>query len=97
MKSKFDALRGGVLLGLVLPMLSIVIFYLIKYDTLSFMEFVDQLIVRDIYTQLISLCVVPNLGLFFIFIWKNFLYSGRGVILATFIYAFLIVILKFFT
>ena len=96
MKSKFDALKVGAILGLITPILSIVIFYLIKFDTLNFMEFIEQMIVRNIYTQLISLCVIPNLGLFFIFIWKNFLYSGRGVILATFVYALLIVILKFF-
>lgn len=97
MKSKFNSLRLGLILGLILPVISILVFYLFNCKNYTLPDFIKQLISRNVYTQLISLCVVPNLLLFFLFIWRNFFLSARGVLFATFIYAFLVVVIKFLT
>ena len=91
--------RDEAISGLIVPVIAILIFYYSSYagkSGITIPEFIEQLIALKIYTQLISLCVVPNLLLFFIFIWIKLLYSARGVILATFLYVFLIIVLKYF-
>ena len=46
-------------------------------------------------SKVISLSAIPNLLLFFIYIWTNRNFSARGVIFATFLLAFVMLILKF--
>jgi hypothetical protein len=95
MKSKYNSLSLGTILGLIVPIIAILLFYFGKSKTLTFIEFIDYLIYWHIYTKLLSLCVIPNLLLFFIFIWRELYYSARGVLLATFIYTFIIIGLKY--
>ncbi len=98
-KTRYNSMKLGAISGLIVPVIAVLIFYYSRYASksgITIPEFVEQLIALKIYTQLISLCVVPNLLLFFIFIWLKLLYSARGVILATFLYVFLIIVLKYF-
>ncbi len=44
---------------------------------------------------MISLSVIPNLLLFFLFIWTNRTLSARGVIFATLLVAMVMLVLKF--
>lgn len=96
-RSKFDSQPLGLISGLILPMISLVIFYMVRHSDLSPGEFLDTMLRLNILTQVISLHVIPNLLLFFIFIWKNYLFSARGVLTATFIFAGLVFLLKFST
>jgi hypothetical protein len=45
-------------------------------------------------TKLFSLCVLPNLGLFFLFLWPDFNKAAKGVVTATFLVAIVIVIIQ---
>ena len=47
-----------------------------------------------IFLKILSLCVFPNLGFFFLFYRMKYDMAARGVILATFMYAFLVLIAK---
>ena len=47
-----------------------------------------------VFLKILSLSVFPNLGLFFIFYKQKKDMAARGVILATFMYAFLVMIAK---
>lgn len=96
-RSRFDSQLLGLIAGLILPIVSLIIFYMVRHSDLSPGEFVSTMMRLNILTQVISLHVIPNLLLFFIFIWKNFLYSARGVLTATFIFAGLVFLLKFAT
>lgn len=96
MKSSLNKIWIGLILGMIAPMLSVLGFYKYTYGHLPFMDFVDIMMQSNVYVQLLSICVVPNLLLFFIFIWTNRLSSARGILFATFIYAFVIFGLKFF-
>lgn len=96
-RSRFDSQPLGLIAGLVLPLVSVMVFYLVRHSDLAPLEFLETLFRLNILTQVISLHVIPNLLLFFIFIWKNYLLSARGVLTATFIFAGLIFILKFST
>jgi len=84
---KLDSLWIGVLIGLASPWFSLFVFYLIRYHRITFETFFNEILLgHNILTPVISLCVITNLLVFFIFIWTNRNRSARGVLLSTFIY-----------
>lgn len=87
--------RFGFIAGIIIPIFVILGFYFYRnYENLS--SFINSLMSMGIISKLVSLCVVPNLLLFFLFMWKNNLRPARGVIGATFIYALLVLAMKLF-
>ena len=91
---KYNSPQIGAITGLILPIITVIFFYLFKYHHYTVKDFIDQLISYNIYGQIISLCVLPNLLLFFIYIWTDRLLSARGVIIATMFYTFIVLLLK---
>ena len=89
-----SALFGGIA-GLLFPLIALVIFYFITSPDLSFPEFIRFMVTRKKLSALISLSVLPDLLVFFIFIWLNYLYSARGVLAVVFIFALMVVLTKF--
>jgi hypothetical protein len=83
------------MVGMVVPLLALVIFYLISSPGKAFSEFVEVIVSSKKLSSLISLSVVPDLLVFFIFIWLNYLYSARGVLAAVFFFALAVVLTKF--
>jgi hypothetical protein len=95
-RKKIDSGWIGFSFGLSAPVVALYFFYLIKYSHISFISFYfDILLVNDIVTSTISLCVISNLLVFFIFIWTNRNYSARGVLFSTIIYAGFVVYQKY--
>lgn len=95
-KQKLDNSWLGFSCGLLAPMLTLYVFYLVKYSHISFYKFyLDVLFANNIVTASVSLCVITNLLVFFIFIWTNRNYSARGVLFSTIIYAGYVVYQKF--
>jgi len=92
---KLDKIIWGAMLGILLPAISLFIFHKVKYDHMQLWEFLRSFHRMGILTHVISLSVIPNLILFFLFMQKNFLKGGRGVLLATFIFAFLVLLIRF--
>ena len=94
--NRYDSILVGVALGGATPLFSLIIFYVVKYNYLPFLRFYKEiLLANNILTPVISLCVIPNLLVFFIFIWTNRHHSARGVLLATMVYACYVVYKKF--
>ena len=84
----------GLISGLVLPMISLIILWQVRYEG-GLGEFLSSLQRIGALSKLISLSVIPNLLLFFLFIWTNRSFSARGVIFATLIVAMIMLVLKF--
>ncbi len=96
-KSTFNKLNIGLVAGIIVPIIAIFIFYLFnKYRFGSLENFYKHFVLFHLTSHIVSLSVLPNLAVFYLFIKKNFLYSARGVILATMIYGLVIIVLKFF-
>lgn len=91
---KFDTLLTGLVPALVLPVLTMLVFWLVKSDR-GLLEFLTRFHQMKMLSKVVSLAAIPNLLLFFLFIWTNRNFSARGVIFATFLLAFIMVILKF--
>lgn len=91
---KYDRLIIGLAGGILLPVLAFIMSWLILSD-IPFSQYIERFQKLDRISSLISLSAIPNLLLFFLFIWKNLYRSARGVIFATLILAFVMLIFKF--
>ena len=95
MKTKVNNIYLGIILGILVPAITIFLVYKIRFNQYNLEEFFNTFIQRKVLSSLLSLCIIPNLLVFMIFIWLNYLYSARGVLLSTFIIGFIIVGVKF--
>jgi len=93
----FDSQWLGFACGVLGPMVTFFFYYLISFRYMTFPRYINYLVTGNIYTPVISLCVITNLLVFFIFLWTNKNFGARGVLFSTFLYAFFIFYLKFFT
>ena len=94
-KTKYDSVALGAVIGLFGPMLLFIVYYLIAYHGMRFVSFFHYLINGEIFIPIISLsCAGSNLLMFFIFIWTKRDKSARGVLMATFVYAIYVCIMK---
>lgn len=91
---KFDTLLTGLIPALVLPVLVILIFWIVKSDQ-ALVDFLVDFQQMGMLSKVVSLAAIPNLLLFFLFIWTKRNFAARGVIFATLLLAFLMLILKF--
>jgi len=95
MKSLINNSYVGTLIGLLVPVLSIFIaFWLKSNHEISIHQFVDGVQYLQIYVKMITVSVYfSNVVCFFLFIKLDWLKAARGVLLATIIYTFIILIL----
>ncbi len=93
-KPELNSQKTGVFAGLIIPLVSFILFYLFRYGHIPFLEFLRYVWFRDILAPLLSLNMLPNLLIFYLFIRKNYLLSARGVLVATFIFAGIILLFK---
>ena len=94
MKHRFDNQLFGLILGLLLPVLSFLGIYLLLSGSLNLVEYFKKIYQAPVFTKILSLAVIPNLLLFFVFIWVNYLRSARGIVGATILSAFIILVIK---
>lgn len=92
---KLNNMVLGTVLGVLLTLLSLFIYVHLKFDDLTLTDFFRSYFKMGILTHMLSLAVIPNLAMFFIFIRTNRLKSARGVLLATFLFAFTVLIIRF--
>ncbi|MBN2699309.1 MAG: hypothetical protein JXR52_10835 [Bacteroidales bacterium] len=92
--SRFDTLLTGLLPGILVPVVTFFVILATRYDR-DFGRLIVEFQQMGILSKIVSLSVIPNLLLFFVFTWLNMNNSAKGVIFATFIVAFVMLILKF--
>jgi hypothetical protein len=93
-EKKFDALLTGLIPALILPALTLLGFWIVKSDR-GFVDFLVYFQEMKMLSKVVSLTAIPNLLLFFVFIWTKRNFSARGVIFSTLLLAFVMLILKF--
>ncbi len=85
----------GFTIGMVLPVLSILCYWLWSFKYMLFYpQFFKFLMNGGVLSAVLSLCLIPNLGAFFLFLNKERWKTCRGFILTMLIYGFIIVYLK---
>lgn len=93
-EKKFNTVLSGLVPALVIPSLTLLGFWIVKSES-TLVEFLVRFQQLQMLSKVVSLSTIPNLLLFFLFIWTNRNFSARGVIFATLLLAFLMLILKF--
>lgn len=89
-----DRFSTGAISGLLLPVLVFVLAYFILGKDKNFSSYISRIVNKDVITHFISLCVFPNVFAFLIFSRFDKLYSSRGVLGITIIWAFVVFIIK---
>lgn len=96
MRLKIDNLWIGLLLGVIVPMITFYLIYLLGFPSVGLITISEFIAVSELFTRVLSLAVIPNVAIFFLFIWTNKLSSARGVLAATMIYAVVVFAIKIF-
>lgn len=91
---RLDSMALGLIAGILIPMVTLVIIWLVRYD-MGLVEFLSSFQKIGALSKLVSLSVIPNLLLFFVFIWTGRSFSARGVIFATLVVALVMLVLKY--
>jgi hypothetical protein len=87
---------AGAVAGILFPFVVMFILYHVQYSNVAIQEFLRRLFVSQLFFPVLSICVLPNLILFFIFIWTHRYFSARGVLGATLFYALLVLVFRLF-
>lgn len=93
MKRK-NSLFTGIVCGLIAPVVVFVVYFSIHDPLLNLIDVVRRLNASGVISYYLSLSAIANLALFFLFLKFNAEKSARGVLGATIIYAFIVLILK---
>lgn len=93
-RNRYDRMLIGWLIGTIVPIVIFLITYQVKYSEMEFLVFLKSMWQMKIFLKLLSLCVFPNLGFFFLFYRNKYDMAARGIIMATFIYAFVVLFAK---
>lgn len=91
-KNRLDAVGIGLLTGLILPVVVFFVVYLAGNNSVSFSSYISSLWHIQALIKLGSLCVFTNLAAFWIFLQKKYEKAARGVLGATLLYAFIVLI-----
>lgn len=89
-----DQFMTGFVPGLLMPMLGFYCYFLLFFGYMEFDQFIDHVVRSKLAVSVLSLGVILNLGLFFLFYSREKDKAARGVIGATFIYAFIVLYAK---
>jgi hypothetical protein len=92
---RFNKFWIGLTLGILLPLITFLLIYLIGYSETPFSEFLKFAFVMGALAKFLGLCVVPNLAIFYLFLNKEYWYATRGVITSTLLCTLGVVVLKF--
>ena len=91
---KYDRVSTGVIAGLVLPVIIAVFIFLFAKGDPTFHEWFDRIKTAGVETNIISLCVFPNVIIFLVFNHFDMLKASRGVLGITIIWALVVFLVK---
>jgi hypothetical protein len=91
-----DRFLTGFLPALLLPLIGSYIYYLVFFDYMGLKQFYNHIVSNRLFISVLSIGTILNLGLFFLFYRFEKDQCARGVIGATFIYAFIVLYFKMF-
>jgi hypothetical protein len=94
MQKRFDNVWLGAVLGALAPAIAVFLIIRFVYPIEHLQTYYQNMWISIVAPKVISLGVIPNLGLFFLFIYTDRYKSARGVLGITIAYAIVVFILK---
>ncbi len=93
---KSDTVKFGLLLGFLAPFIGMYGFYLWKFSSWKFIDFIKGLAIqKTILTSMVSFSLLANAILFTIYINGHRDKTAKGIFILTCIYAIFTLVLKF--
>lgn len=88
-----DRIFWGLIPGLTAPLLVVLLFWFFRFRYLSLWTFIQQAVMLKLQFKIIALGVFfADLALFYLFLRLNKNNASKGVIMAVFIYFFLVLL-----
>ncbi len=85
-----DRLWIGITLGFVLPLLIFYLYYLLKFNDIEFISYLLAMHEYRLLFKVMSLCVLTDLPLFYLFLQLKWMKAARGVVMSCFSFAFMV-------
>ncbi len=95
-KNRLDNMGIGILTGLALPVIVFFVVYFVSESGISFSNYIGNLMYLQALVKLGSLCVFANSAVFLLFIKMKYDKIARGILGATILYAFAVMISQLF-
>jgi hypothetical protein len=95
MKRKYDNIWLGISLAIILTAIAFFAFYFAGQEKFAtFHTYISYISFTGMFSSVIAVSALPNLLLFFIFIWTNRYRSARGVLTAVVLFTLIVAILR---
>lgn len=94
-KKNYDNLLLGAATGFIVPPLAVYLFYAVQNFNMTFEGFLRYIFEYHVAAKVLSVALVANLVIFYIFLHSKRYKSVRGVIAITFVYAIAAIIYMF--
>ncbi len=85
----------GFVLALIVTFISLVIFNISLKRTITLSEFIHSMMQLKVFSAVLSIAVLPNLVLFFVFLNLKKYKTVRGILTATLLLAIAVFVIKF--
>lgn len=93
---KKDNLRLGLALGFIAPLLSLVVYYFVKFSMFSVSDFLRYISDnKRVITGIVVPCLILNIALFTLYINTHRDKTAKGIFAVTLVYAIIALLLKF--
>jgi hypothetical protein len=92
---KYDKMMTGVITGFILPFLTVFIIFLFAKGNPGLFNWLKRIKEANIVTHVITLCVFPNVFIFFLFNHFDMLRASRGILGVTIFWAVIVFGVKF--
>jgi hypothetical protein len=93
---KRDDIKLGLVIGLLMPLLGVLLFYLWKFSSVSFSEFWDYLKThKNLITSVSVVCLFLNVVVFTLYINTKRDQTAKGIFVVTVIFGIAALVFKF--
>jgi hypothetical protein len=84
----FDRIYIGLILGTFIPLFVFFLYILFRHGNVQILSYLEILHKFGLLFKVISMCVLVDLPVFYIFIQLKYWRSARGIVMSCFFYAF---------
>lgn len=95
MKSKINNFVTGILIGALVPPLTLYLIYEFWTKTNTFSEFLKNLTRNEIQTNVYIITLIPVFAIFSFLYFKKYDHALKGIVLPTMVYTIALVLLNF--
>ena len=89
-----DKLYIGLITGIAVPVIAFYTYYRLKFAGIGFFDFVWSVHQYQLLFKIMSLCVLSNLPVFYLFMYFKKMLNARGVVMACVIFALLVLVYR---